>query len=142
MSDSSATPSRMNTTPRPAAIAATPNATTEVNSDARRNDPVIAVWRAGSSRPSSAYVLPPVAARVCFSMVLASVYAVKGPLTCFPAKRSASSETVIFSSLSWLWTVNHVTAPAMIMMAPATITMIDSTRAAAVEADVAIGQPS
>jgi hypothetical protein len=44
----------MRTTPRPAAMNATPKATTEVNSDERRNEASIAVWRTSASRGSSA----------------------------------------------------------------------------------------
>ena len=40
--------------PSPAAIDATPNATTDVNSDACRNDAVMTVCRFGSSCGSSA----------------------------------------------------------------------------------------
>jgi hypothetical protein len=49
--------------PIPAAKAATPKATTDVNSEARRNEAVITVSRVGSSRSSSAYVRPPLASR-------------------------------------------------------------------------------
>jgi hypothetical protein len=52
--DRSAQPIRSSTIPRPPAIAATPNETTDVNSDARRNDAVITVLRVGSSGASSA----------------------------------------------------------------------------------------
>lgn len=52
--DRNAPPIRRNTTPRPAAIAATPKATTEVNNDACRNDAVITVCRFGSSWGSCA----------------------------------------------------------------------------------------
>ncbi|CPU67176.1 Uncharacterised protein [Mycobacteroides abscessus] len=40
--------------PSPMTSAHTPNATTEVNSDARRNEAVMTVWRVGSSWSSSA----------------------------------------------------------------------------------------
>jgi hypothetical protein len=49
----------MNITPNPTTSAATPNDTTDVNNDARRNEAVITVSRVGSSCGSSAYVLPP-----------------------------------------------------------------------------------
>lgn len=51
---STAQPTRMRTTPSPSAMTETPKATTEVNRDARRNEAVMAVWRSGSSRSSSA----------------------------------------------------------------------------------------
>ena len=49
-----ASPNMMKTMPTAIAMAATPKATTEVNSDACRNEEVIAVLRLGSSRSSSA----------------------------------------------------------------------------------------
>jgi hypothetical protein len=45
---------RMKITPMPAAIAATPKARIEVNSDAWRKEEFMAVSRRGSSRSSSA----------------------------------------------------------------------------------------
>ena len=48
----SAKPMTTKTAPTTAAMAATPNATTEVNSEARRNDASITVSREGSSRGS------------------------------------------------------------------------------------------
>ena len=49
-----AKPMRMNITPRPITRALTPKETTEVNSEARRNDAFMTVSRRGSSRSSSA----------------------------------------------------------------------------------------
>src|SRR4029078_642347 len=78
-------PMRKSITPSTAASAATPKATTEVNSEARRHDVCIAVSRSGVSRCSSACGLPRVAARAWLLIVSASEYAVHGELTDWPA---------------------------------------------------------
>src|SRR5699024_11100475 len=49
-----ANPTRMNKSPSPAANAAIPNAMTDVNSEARKNEPFITVSRVGSSPSNSA----------------------------------------------------------------------------------------
>jgi len=65
----SAYPAAVNSTPIPAANAATPNAMTDVNSDERRNEAFIIVARTRSSLSSSAYVLPSEAWRACLLMM-------------------------------------------------------------------------
>jgi hypothetical protein len=89
-----------NTMPRPIASTATPKATTDVNSDACRNDAVITVCRFGSSGGSSAYVRPPAISPACRAMTSACAYACHGCVTFCPANASASSETVMFCSAS------------------------------------------
>src|SRR4051812_18121147 len=114
--------------PTTTAKAATPNDTTEVKSEARRNEAVITVCRTGSSWASCAYVWPPLAVRECLRIVSASVNAVIGSWTSSPAKCDASSDTTMCSSPSCLETSYHVTAPATISSAPAMMTSNDSTR--------------
>ena len=82
------------------ANAATPNDTTEVNSDVRRNEAFIMVTRTGSSCASSAYVLPPEILRAWCWMMSACTYAVNGPATVWPWNAIASSGTVMFSARS------------------------------------------
>ena len=93
-----AKPINVRTTPTTNAIRATPNATTDVNSDACRNAESIAVARFGSSLASSEYVWPPVIPIVCLLITIAWQFAVNGPFTSSPARQSASCDTVIFWS--------------------------------------------
>src|SRR4029453_6071112 len=119
-------PIRMNNTPIAIAMAATPKATTEVNSDACRNEAVCAVWRLGSSRSNSAYRRPPVASRACLSMTIASQYALNGPSTSSPARHEASSETVIFWSARVVLTTIQVATPPMMRSEPITIDRVEA----------------
>src|SRR4051794_37687742 len=112
--------------PTPMAIRATPNATTEVNSDAWRNDAVIAVSRSGSSCSSSAYVLPPVASSAWWLMMSAWQYAEIGPLTSSPAAQLASSDTVMFWSSSVVATTTQTTTPAIAMTIPTMMAVRDA----------------
>lgn len=66
-----AKPNRDVTRPRPIANAAVPNETTDVNSDARRNDAFMMIGRLGSSWGSSAKVFPPLIAVACVLMISA-----------------------------------------------------------------------
>lgn len=121
-------PAMINAMPRPKAMAAIPNETTEVNSEARRKRP--------SSR-SRAPGLPGRARRglaagglqVMLLDHLGSWNAVSGPSTASFAKRGESSDTVMRSSEKFCWTVTHVMTPAMARMAPATMVMMPAVRA-------------
>ena len=59
--------------PRPMTRTATPKATTDVNSDARRNDDVMTESRRGSSWSSWAYVCPSAISAACFLITIASL---------------------------------------------------------------------
>ena len=53
-------------------------------------------------------------------------YAEMGPFTSSPAAQLASSETVIFWSASVVETTTQVTTPAIAMMMPTTMAVIDA----------------
>ncbi len=78
----------------------------------------MAVVRSGSSRSSSAYVLPPVAASAWWAMTSAWTKASSGPVTLAPANIGASADTVMFSVASFALTIPHVAAPPMMKSAP------------------------
>src|SRR4051794_25702295 len=61
-------------------------------------------------------------------MMSAWQYAEIGPFTLSPAAQLASSETVIFWSASVVETTTQVTTPAIAMMMPTAMVVIDATR--------------